>query len=76
MKYYNPSHTSVAMDRICILGARGEKHRDRGEAESATSLQRAPTALPEDTAHSPGLQHHVLLTALLPGEILGKAQLW
>lgn len=70
------------MERNCILGAQEEKQRDRGKAESATSLQRAhtPTALHSPalrTAHSPGPQHHdVLLTALLPGEILGRAQLW
>lgn len=53
MEYYLPSHTSGAIERICILGAQEEKQRDRGKAESASSLQRAPTAT---ALHCPALR--------------------
>lgn len=52
-----PSHTYGAMERICILGAQEDKHRDRAKKQTVpTSLQ---------TAHTPdsSLQH---LRARLP----------
>lgn len=52
MEYYLPSHTSGAMERICILGAQ-EKHRGRGKAKGTTSLERDHTLT---ALHSPALR--------------------
>lgn len=81
MEYYFPSHTSGAMEIICILGAQEDKHRD-GEKAKSTSLQRGhtPTAL-----HSPALRTQPTALACSTtscqqpfgqGKSLLQAQLW
>lgn len=49
-----PSHTYGAMERICILGAQEDKHRDGGESRQCPPAYRqltCPTALCNTSGH-------------------------